>query len=113
MRVDEAIVDGEVVAEGTRGVPDFSALQDALATERTHQLIFYAFDILYLDGHDLRRAPLFDRKAALAGIIGATGTVQYSKQFKDDGPRLLHHARRLGLEGVVSELRARPPIWSR
>ena len=49
------------------GSPDFSALQDALATGRTDQLVFYAFDLLYLDGHDLRPLPLIERKAALRG----------------------------------------------
>ena len=99
--VEEAVIDGEVVAKGRGGAPDFSALQDALSIGRTDQLIFYAFDLLYLDGYDLRRAPLIERKAALAAIIGAPGIVRYSEHFEEDGPRLLRHACRLGLEGVI------------
>jgi bifunctional non-homologous end joining protein LigD len=101
-------LDGGVVVEGSGGAPDFSALQDALSTGRTDQLIFYAFDLLYLDGYDLRRAPLIERKAALAEIIGAPGIVRYSEHFEEDGPRLLGHACRLGLEGVVSKVRDAP-----
>ena len=108
LAVEEAVIDGEVVAEGGGGAPDFSALQDALSSGRTDQLIFYAFDLLYLNGYDLRRAPLIERKGALAVIIGAPGVVRYSEHFEEDGPRLLRHACRLGLEGVVSKLRDAP-----
>ena len=86
----------------------FYAILDAVATGRTDQLVFYAFDILYLNGYDLRRASLIERKAALAEIIGAPGVVRYSEHFEADGPRLLSHACRLGLEGVVSKLRDAP-----
>ena len=106
--VKEAVIDGEVVAEGRGGTPDFSALQDALSTGRTDQLIFYAFDLLYWDGYDLRRAPLVERKAVLAGIIGPVGAVRYSEHFEEDGPRLLRHVCRLGLEGVISKVRDAP-----
>ena len=108
LNVQDAIIDGEVVAEGSGGAPDFSALQDALATGRTERLKFYGFDLLYLDGYDLRRAPLIERKAALAAIIGAAGVVRYSEHFEENGERLLRHACRLGLEGVVSKLRDAP-----
>ncbi len=108
MPVEDAIIDGEVVAEASGGAPDFSALQDALATGRTERLAFYAFDLLYLDGRDLRRAPLIERKAALTAIIGAAGIVRVSEHFEENGERLLWHACRLGLEGVVSKLRDAP-----
>lgn len=108
LKVQDAIIDGEVVAEGSGGAPDFSALQDALATGHTDRLVFYAFDLLYLDGYDLRRAPLTERKAGLAAMIGAPGVVRYSEHFEENGERLLRHACRLGLEGVVSKLRDAP-----
>jgi bifunctional non-homologous end joining protein LigD len=107
--VTEAIIDGEVVAENAAGAADFSALQDALSTGRSERLIFYAFDILYLDGYDLRLAPLVARKSALEAIIPvAPGAVRYSEHFEEDGPRLLSHVCRLGLEGVVSKIRNAP-----
>ena len=106
--VTEAIIDGEVIAENAAGAADFSALQDALSTGRTERLIFYAFDILCLDGYDLRLAPLVARKSALEAIIIAPGPVRYSEHFEEDGPRLLSHVCRLGLEGVVSKIRDAP-----
>jgi bifunctional non-homologous end joining protein LigD len=106
--VTEAIIDGEVVAENAAGVPDFSALQDALSTGRTDRLVFYAFDVLYLDGYDLRLAPLVARKSALEAIIITLSAVRYSEHFEDNGPRLLSHVCRLGLEGVVSKIRNAP-----
>ena len=101
--VEEAVIDGEVVAEAGSGAPDFSALQDALSTGHVERLVFYAFDLLYLDGYDLRAVPLIERKAELAAIITNPGAVRFSEHFEDDGARLLSHACRLGLEGVVSK----------
>ena len=103
LMVDEAVIDGEVVAEAGNGAPDFSALQDALSTGHTERLVFYAFDLLYLDGYDLRAAPLIERKSQLAAIIKSPGAVRFSEHFEEDGARLLSHVCRLGLEGVVSK----------
>ena len=106
--VKEAVIDGEVIAEGTGGAPDFSALQDALATGVTERRVFYAFDILYLDGHDLRGLPLTQRKAVLAAISTRPGAVPFSEHFEEDGERLLRRVCLLGLEGVVSKMRDAP-----
>jgi bifunctional non-homologous end joining protein LigD len=109
LMVRDAIIDGEVVAEAAGGAPDFSALQDALATGRTDRLVFYAFDLLYLDGLDLRPMPLVERKKALQTLIeGAAAGLRYSAHFEEDGERLLRHVCQLGLEGVVSKLRDGP-----
>lgn len=83
--VGEAVIDGEVVAEGRGGAPNFSALQDALSTGRTDRLIFYAFDLLYLDGYDLRPALLVERKTALAALIPMSGMVRVGEHFEGDG----------------------------
>ena len=107
--VQDAIIDGEVVVEGAGGAPDFSALQDALATGRTDRLTFYAFDLLFLDGLDLRQMPLIERKAALQTLIeGAATVLRFSAHFEEDGERLLRHVSQLGLEDVVSKLRDAP-----
>ena len=106
--VTDAIIDGEIVAENAAGAPDFSALQDALSTGRTDRLVFYAFDLLYLDGYDLRPAPLVARKAALEAIVIGPGAIRYSEHFEEDDERLFRHACRLGLEGVVSKVRNAP-----
>ena len=108
LHVQEAILDGEVVAEEAGRAPNFSALQDALATGRTDRLVLYAFDLLYLNGYDLRAVPLIGRKTVLEALIGAQGNVRYSEHFEENGQRLLQHVCRLGLEGVVSKLRDAP-----
>ena len=109
--VDDAILDGELVAENAGGAPDFNALQEALATGRTARLVYYAFDLLYLDGRDLRQLPLVKRKEALAGLITAPGCIRFSEHFDVEGDRLLRHVCSLGLEGVVSK-RADAPYRS-
>ena len=72
-------------------------------------MAFYAFDLLYLDGHDLRPVPLIERKARLQALIGgASAVLRYSEHFEEDGELVLRHACRLSLEGVVSKLRDAP-----
>ena len=85
------------------GRSDFSALQDDLKTARRDRLAFYAFDILYLDGFDLRAASLIERKGVLAKFLGeAKATIMLSEHF-EDGAQLFGRACELGLEGVVSK----------
>ena len=107
--MQDAIIDGEVIVEGAGNASDFSALQDNLSAGRADRLVFYAFDLLYLDGHDLRPVPFIERKAALLALIGgAPPVLRYSEHFEEDGELVLRHACRLGLEGVVSKLRDAP-----
>jgi bifunctional non-homologous end joining protein LigD len=102
--VGRALIDGELVVEATSGVSDFSALQADLSEGRTDRMVFYAFDLLYLDGHDLRRAALLDRKRALRGILsGSADPLRFSEHFEEDGDVILRHACRLSLEGLVSK----------
>ncbi len=100
----EAIIDGELVVEASGGASDFSALQADLSAGRSDRFAFYAFDLLYLDGRDLRDATLTARKAALARLLeGAAPELRYSDHFEEDGDLVLRHACRLSLEGVVSK----------
>src|SRR5262249_13460709 len=69
LRAKPAILDGEAVALDEKGVSSFGALQQALSNGQTADLIYYAFDLLHLDGYDLRRCRLEDRKELLAGLI--------------------------------------------
>jgi bifunctional non-homologous end joining protein LigD len=102
--VDQAILDGELVVEGSGGASDFSSLQADLSAGRADRFVYYAFDLLHLDGRDLRGAALVDRKAALARLLeGAADTVRYSDHVEEDGEMVLRHACRLSLEGVVSK----------
>jgi bifunctional non-homologous end joining protein LigD len=107
--VREALVDGELVVENEAGASDFSSLQADLSEGRTDRFRFYAFDLLYLDGFDLRDAELVERKAVLEAIIGdGSGVIRMSGHFDESGELVLRHACRLGLEGVVSKLRDSP-----
>src|SRR3954471_2813625 len=73
-RLDDCIVDGEVVALDHNGAPDFAALQAALSERRSKDLTYFAFDLLYAEGEDLRRLPLTDRKARLQQLLSRSQT---------------------------------------
>jgi bifunctional non-homologous end joining protein LigD len=98
-----AIIDGEVVVPSTDGTTDFSVLQKELKG-RSKKIVLVAFDLLYLNGHDLRKLPLFQRKAQLKKIIAETD-VQFSESFEVDGKDIYEHACKTSLEGVVSKVR--------
>ena len=101
-----AILDGELVVEAASGASDFPALQADLAAGRSDRFRYYLFDLLYLDGRDLRKRPLVERKAALAELLaGAADPLRLSEHFEEDGEVMLKHACRLSLEGVVSKRR--------
>ena len=103
-----AILDGEVVVETDGGASAFSALQADLSAGRTDRFVYYAFDLLHLDGYDLRAVPLIERKNLLELLIPATGLVRFSSHFDESGAMILRHACRLSLEGIVSKLRDAP-----
>ncbi|MEP9349821.1 DNA ligase D [Xanthobacter sp. KR7-225] len=99
-----ALIDGEVVVETASGASDFSALQQDLSEGRADRFVFYAFDLLHLDGADLRAVPLVARKARLQRLLaGAPAPLRFSAPFSDDGALVLAHACRLSLEGIVSK----------
>ncbi|MBI5912537.1 MAG: DNA ligase D [Betaproteobacteria bacterium] len=101
-----ALIDGELVVEGEDGVSSFSLLQQALKASRASRMVYYLFDLLHLDGDDLRPLPLRTRKAALAKLLTrapAKGALRLSESIAEHGPLLLKHACRLGLEGIVSK----------
>jgi len=104
-----AMIDGELVVETEGGATSFSALQADLAEGRTDRFRYYAFDLLHLDGWDLRAAPLLARKAALARLMaGVPEPLRLSEHFEEEGAVMLRHACRLSLEGVVSKRRDAP-----
>jgi DNA ligase D len=103
----QALIDGEIVVQDERGIASFAALQDALAEGRTHELIFFAFDLLHLDGYDLCAVPLVERKRALEGLLGPAVTpgsaLQISEHVVGHGRAFFEQASQLGLEGIVSK----------
>lgn len=104
-----AILDGELVVETSSGASDFSALQADLSEGRSDRFALYVFDLLYLDGYDLRPLPLIERKQLLEQLVaGGAPTIRYSSHFDESGGMVLRHACRLSLEGIVSKLRDAP-----
>jgi bifunctional non-homologous end joining protein LigD len=96
-------IDGEVVVPAADGTTDFSVLQNELKG-RSAKIVMVAFDLLYLNGYDLRKLPLTDRKALLRKLIAGTA-VQFSESFEVDGKEMYTHTCKAGLEGVVSKVR--------
>ncbi|WP_312015228.1 DNA ligase [Bradyrhizobium lablabi] len=98
-----AIVDGEIVVPSANGTTDFWVLQNELRGKST-RIVLVAFDLLYLNGRDLQKLPLLERKAELKKII-AGSDIQFSESFEVDGREMFAHACKIGLEGVVSKVR--------
>jgi bifunctional non-homologous end joining protein LigD len=114
--VDSALLDGELVAVDDRGHSSFSQLQTDLKDSRYDRLRYYAFDLLYLEGRDLRNEPLVKRKAALARLLkreGKNSLIQNVEHLDDDGPAVFKSACSLGLEGIISKLRNAPYLSGR
>jgi bifunctional non-homologous end joining protein LigD len=103
IKASSAIVDGEIVVPAADGTTDFSVLQNELKGKST-SIVLVAFDLLYLNGRDLRKLPLVARKAELKKIIAGTN-VQFSESFELEGRSMFEHACKIGLEGVVSKVR--------
>ncbi|MBW0149918.1 MAG: DNA ligase D [Phenylobacterium sp.] len=104
----DGLYDGEAVALDDNGAPDFPALQAALADGESEDLIFFAFDALFLEGEDLRDLPLRARKERLKAVLDRrakplAGQIRYVEHFETAGDAVLQSACRLSLEGVISK----------
>ncbi len=111
-----AVVDGEIVAVDAQGRPSFQALQHRGA-HPGHAVVFYAFDLLHLDGRDLTGLPLAGRRQLLPGVLAASG-VLLSQELPGTAAQVAAAVQRLGLEGVIAKRRAsrydagqRPGAW--
>ena len=107
-----AAIDGEVVVLDDKGISRFAALQDALSAKASDRLLFYAFDLLHLDGWNLEKVPLLQRKETLAQLLSGGAPAGRAIHFCDhvigDGRAFFEHASELDLEGIVSK-RAEAP----
>ncbi|HEY6369637.1 MAG TPA: non-homologous end-joining DNA ligase [Candidatus Sulfotelmatobacter sp.] len=110
-----AVLDGEVVALDEEGKASFSLMQQRTgfrpggkraAGNADVPVLYYAFDLLYLDGYDWRRVPLEERKGKLASLLVAGDAVRYSDHYKERGKALFEMAQKTGLEGIVAKKRA-------
>jgi len=111
LKGESAIVDGEIVAFDEQGRPSFARLQPRIGANpkavpnlaRSRPVTLFAFDLLYLNGYDLRACSLEDRKRLLTSVLRPSPEVRYSDHFVGNGPQLLASARETGLEGVVAK----------
>jgi bifunctional non-homologous end joining protein LigD len=111
VKADTAIIDGEVVALDDNGNPSFQRLQNltgfgtkpAVKGMTAPFLNFFAFDLLYLNGYDLRKAALIDRRQLLMSILLPSEIVRYSEHFIGKGDELLQAVRAKGLEGIIAK----------
>lgn len=125
---DHFILDGEVVVLDERGHPVFQRLQQRVRRSRASDVdrgsvelpaTFYAFDLLALDGVDLRRLPLLERKQILADVVPPLGPLRYADHVEGEGEALFERATAAGLEGIVAKRRDAPyhgrrsPAWKK
>jgi len=115
LRSRSCIIDGEAVACDDDGVASFNLIRYRRHDDST---FLYAFDLIELNGDDLRRDPLEVRKATLASIVArASPGIRFNEHIEGDGPTVFAHACKLGLEGVVSKRKdsayrsGRSPDW--
>jgi bifunctional non-homologous end joining protein LigD len=114
---DTAILDTEVAIVLADGKTSFQALQNAIGSPGAGQLVCFAFDLLFLDGEDLRELPLVERKARLRALIGKAGVIRYCDHVEGRGSDVFAAACQQGLEGIISKRRDAPyragrgPTW--
>jgi bifunctional non-homologous end joining protein LigD len=100
----DLILDGEAVIADSHGIPDFGLLHADLAAGRKDRLLYYAFDLLYLDGFDLRGARLAERKRMLSELLAvASERILYAEHLEGDGAEIYQRACTMGLEGIISK----------
>jgi bifunctional non-homologous end joining protein LigD len=107
-KLPDCMIDGEVVALDENGAPDFAALQAALSDGDTKNLIFFAFDLMFSEGEDLRKLPLTERKQHLKSLLdeqprSVTSRLRYVEHFETAGDAVLESACRMNLEGIISK----------
>ncbi len=102
--IESAWIDGEVVSLDAQGRSSFQTLQNALATG-ADEISYFVFDLLYLNGYDLRGVTLEQRKALLKRLVPEAGTLRYSEHFEVPGVSFFAEVCKLGLEGIISKRR--------
>ncbi|HJR56022.1 MAG TPA: DNA ligase D [Rhizomicrobium sp.] len=103
-KLPDCLIDGEVCALDHNGAPDFAVLQAALSDDKTDPLIFFAFDLLFAEGQDLRSLPLAARKQKLETLLKKHDVhLRYVEHFTSGGEAVMQSACRMNLEGIVSK----------
>jgi DNA ligase D-like protein (predicted ligase) len=104
LKCQSALIDGEVIVQDKNGLSDFAALRAAIEGA-PHRLVMFAFDLLFLDGEDLRRLPLIERRERLQSLLPRDHRfpIQFSEHWDGSGAALFEKACQIGLEGIVSK----------
>lgn len=97
-----AIVDGEVVVLGEKGISDFGNLQN-WRSEADGDLYYYVFDIVWLEGRDLTQLPLTERKKILEAVVPESDVIKLSAAFDESGLEFFETAKKMGLEGIMAK----------
>jgi bifunctional non-homologous end joining protein LigD len=111
LRVGSAQLDGEIVVEDANGISSFNELQSDLKAGRQDRFAYHVFDIHHCDGFDLTQVTLVNRKALLQQLISAlpaNSPIRFCEHIEEDGRTTFEHARKLGLEGIVSKRKDLP-----
>jgi bifunctional non-homologous end joining protein LigD len=105
--VRTAWLDGEATLLDSRGIPSFQALQNAFDANRPQEIVLFLFDLPYLNGYDLRKVPLVQRRALLRALMEHVDqdTLRFSEDFALNADDLLHSACEMGLEGIIGKRR--------
>jgi bifunctional non-homologous end joining protein LigD len=113
--VQSALIDGELVVLNERGLSDFQLLQNSLQNGRDARCVYYAFDLLYLDGFDLRALPLHQRKELLRSTLEAAEQprLRFSDHIRGSGPAFFQQACKQGLEGILCKQADAPYVSGR
>ena len=113
--VESAWIDGEIAVLDGKGVPSFQLLQGAFDSSRTRDIVFFAFDLPYFGGYDLRRVPCVERRARLARVFEGNPSphLRFSEHFETDPVPLLKGACEQGLEGLIGKRADSPYVSSR
>ena len=114
--VDTAILDGEAVVIDAKGSTSFEALQTAFQEGTNAHITYFAFDLLHLDGHNLRKLPLLERKEILEKLLDGQpedSLIRFSEHFEGNGKQIFEKACGLGAEGIVSKVASAPYISTR
>jgi bifunctional non-homologous end joining protein LigD len=113
--LESAWLDGEMVVANEHGVPDFQALQNAFEVGRSANILYYLFDLPYLNGVDLREVPVEERRAALSTILGAQKNplLRYSEAFDETPDALLNSACQMQMEGLIGKRLGSPYVSRR
>jgi len=99
----QAVLDGEIVVVDREGHPDFQMLQDYQKSRKGH-LVYYVFDLLYIEGHDLTALPLAARKAILKKMLPPSPTVKISDHITAEGVAFFKVVKEASLEGIIAKL---------